>query len=82
MTKNKNSGSYPFEHQDQGLAANKNYPEFIKKVRAYSTFSRVSLGGARWKTIFDSLALSCHKLTKLGFTYYNCKATIIKSTKE
>jgi len=42
----------------------------------------VSHSGDRWKTIFDSLILTYHKLTKLGFTYYNGKVGIIESSEE
>jgi hypothetical protein len=33
----------------------------------------------RWKRIFDSLITTSHKLTQLGFTYYNGKVAIIES---
>jgi hypothetical protein len=42
----------------------------------------VSRGGDRWKQIFDSLILTYHKLTALGFTYYNGKVAIIEAGEE
>jgi len=42
----------------------------------------VSSSGVRWKRIFDSLILTSHKLTKLGFTYYNGKVAIIESSEK
>jgi len=42
----------------------------------------VSSSGVRWNQIFESLILTSHKLTKLGFTYYNGKVAIIENSEE
>jgi len=58
------------------------FQKAISTIIGYRFILVVSSSGIRWKKIFDSLILTSHKLTKLGFTYYNGKVAIIESSEE
>ncbi len=65
-------------HRTPKLACLFKLNEDYKKTKSLD----VSRSGDRWKQIFDSLIQTYHKLTKLGFTYYNGKVAIIESGEE
>lgn len=78
---NKIIGSNPFGREAKLINA---ISFFGTQNEAISCFQsamdiNVTRTGDGWKQIFDSLILTYHKLTKLGFTYYYGKVAIIEN---